>query len=101
MSDLDVSRPPRAESVKYQYSCTQCSLNLQELDWLVLKLVLSKMPLLLQNKTLVLSAELDDIRKLCGRLCDMVIHAFYILTCLTLAESGIYATSKCNLYAHP
>ncbi|XP_041363648.1 tuberin-like isoform X2 [Gigantopelta aegis] len=43
-----------------------------EFDWDVLKCVLEKLPLVLQNKTLILSAEHCLVDILCHRLCSMV-----------------------------
>ena len=43
----------------------------QDKDWQVLKLVLEKLPLTLQNKTLVLTGN-PDIDEFCKNLCAMV-----------------------------
>ncbi|XP_064629998.1 tuberin-like isoform X3 [Lineus longissimus] len=43
----------------------------QELDWPVLMLVLEQLPLVLRNKSLILSSQ-SSIQRLCTRLCDMV-----------------------------
>lgn len=45
---------------------------LQETDWSVLKEVLDKLPQVLQNKTMVLSADVGELEKLTFRLCDLV-----------------------------
>lgn len=44
----------------------------QENDWSVLKCVLENLPVLLQNKTLVLSAKSYLVDDLCSVLCAMV-----------------------------
>lgn len=46
--------------------------NLQERDWAVLQMVLEKLTLILENKTLVLTADSHFIDALCGKLCAMV-----------------------------
>ncbi|CAL1542795.1 unnamed protein product [Lymnaea stagnalis] len=43
-----------------------------ERDWSVIQAVLENMPLILENKTLVLSADRSLIDALCGKLCSMV-----------------------------
>ncbi len=45
---------------------------MQETDWSVLKEVLDKLPQVLQNKTMVLSADVGELEKLTFRLCDLV-----------------------------
>ena len=45
---------------------------LQEVDWPVLKTLLTDLPLVLENKTLVLSAQGHLVYTICGQLCAMV-----------------------------
>lgn len=52
-----------------EMKCTCC---FQDKDWEVLERVLVNLPLLLQNKTLILSATHDLINSLCHQLCAMV-----------------------------
>lgn len=44
----------------------------QEVDWPVLKTLLTDLPLVLENKTLVLSAQGHLVYTICGQLCAMV-----------------------------
>jgi len=44
----------------------------QELDWGVLNAILENLPLLLQNKTIILSGQQNQVDALCSRLCAMV-----------------------------
>lgn len=50
----------------------KCTCCFQDKDWEVLERVLVNLPLLLQNKTLILSATHDLINSLCHQLCAMV-----------------------------
>lgn len=54
---------------------------LQEKDWSVLKSVLGSLPVLLQNKTIILSAQKHLIDSLCSNLCAMVGVGMCWLSC--------------------
>ena len=48
--------------------------TLQDKDWQVMECVLVHLPLLLQNKSLVLSTKRNMVDVLCQKLCSMVIN---------------------------
>ena len=58
------------------------SVDHQEMDWLVLNIVLDKLPLLLQNKVLMSTTFPGDIERMCAHLCRMVSPHIYTLDCL-------------------
>lgn len=68
---------------------------LQEVDWNVLVVVLSKMPSQWQNKTLILSADQCAVDNICQTLCNMVCPSVYLslFVCVSAEPLVVFSPS--------
>lgn len=69
----------------------------QEMDWLVLQHVLEVLPMLMQNRSLLMAAQAEDVEKLCQRLCNLVSDTLHYLCnvvstflCITPTRTKVY-----------
>ncbi|BFZ02892.1 hypothetical protein BsWGS_05930 [Bradybaena similaris] len=72
-----------------------------ERDWTVLQMVLEKLTLILENKTLVLTADSHFIDTLCGKLCAMVRDRTVEHSKMLINRPGNFTRSDFHTYVFP